>query len=241
MQWIHVDSIWSLAGWIHIPCVPRWSPCCPDGATGVQLDSAWTPHGFWTKNWLGYHQKKMSKVHMDSIWNLWGRVKSSQNSLLMSAMSAGVGLPIPVESSAIVPDISRRRGAKAWKQVVHNWEYPNQDRKHFTALKDWKPEWHTLSHQSQLWGQHRMITLEFIIEYIVLFKSQVYALIIHVDMGRMKTHLRKPTWNMRRRLPLSCRQFVPKGKLREKSSCGNVAWPLTRSQATVSTMEKALR
>ena len=50
-----------------------------------------------------------------------------------------------------------------------------------------------------------------------MLKSQVYALTINVDMGRMKTHLKKPTQNMRRGSPLSCRQFMPKGKLRGRS------------------------
>ena len=135
----------------------------------------------------------------------------------MNAMSVGVGLPVPVEPSAVVPDISCRLGTKAWKQVVHDWEYADWDRKHFTALKDWKHEWHASSRQSQLWGQRRTIALEFIVEYIVLLKSQVYALTIHVDMGRMKTPLKKPAQNTRRGLPLSCRQFVPKGKLRGRS------------------------
>ena len=74
-----------------------------------------------------------------------------QNSSLMNATSTGVGLPVPIEPSTVVPDISHRLGAKAWKQVVHDWDYPDWDRKHFTALKDWKHEWHASSHQSQLW------------------------------------------------------------------------------------------
>jgi len=93
-----------------------------------------------------------------------------QNSLLMNATSAGVGLPIPIEPSAVVPNISRRLGAKAWKQVVHDWEHPDASWKHFTALKDWKHEWHASSRQSQLWGQRRMIALEFIHEYVVLIR-----------------------------------------------------------------------
>jgi len=121
-----------------------------------------------------------------------------QNSSLMNATSAGVGLPIPVEPSAVVPDISRRLGAKAWKQVVHDWEHPDASRKHFTALKDWKHEWHASSRQSQLWGQRRTIALEFIHEYVMLFQSQIYALTMYVGMGEMKTHLKKPTQNMRR-------------------------------------------
>jgi hypothetical protein len=121
-----------------------------------------------------------------------------QNSSLMNATSVGVGLPIPVEPSAVVPDISCRLGAKAWKQVVHDWEYPDPSRKHFTALKDWKHEWHATSRQSQLWGQRRTIALEFILEYIALFQSEVYALTMYVDMGGMKTCLQKPTQNTRR-------------------------------------------
>ena len=105
MQLIHVDSIWSLTGWINIPCVLRWSPCCPDGAIGVHADSTWTPHGFWTKNWLGYHQKKMSRVHMDSgdwpglhmdsTWNLWGRVKSSNPGPSISTWTFWCTMPMP--------------------------------------------------------------------------------------------------------------------------------------------------
>ena len=80
MQLIHVDSIWSLAGWIHIPPVPSWSPCCPDGVTGVQLDSTW----ILDKRLTGLPpEKKCLKstwtlgIDLDSTWNLWGRVKSS--------------------------------------------------------------------------------------------------------------------------------------------------------------------
>lgn len=87
-----------------------------------------------------------------------------QNSSLMNTAPAGAGLPIPVEPSAVVPDISRRLGAKAWKQVVRDWEYPDPNRMHHTALKDWKHEWHASSRQSQLWGQRRTIALEFIVE-----------------------------------------------------------------------------
>ena len=47
-----------------------------------QLESNWTPHGLHMDSGqkIGWAttQKKMSKVHMDSTWNLWGRVKSSQ-------------------------------------------------------------------------------------------------------------------------------------------------------------------
>ncbi|EDQ99684.1 uncharacterized protein LACBIDRAFT_316219 [Laccaria bicolor S238N-H82] len=88
-----------------------------------------------------------------------------QNSSLMNATSAGVGLPIPIEPSAVVPDISRKLGAKAWKQVVRDWEFPDPGRKHFTVLKNWKHEWHASSRQSQLWGQRRTIALEFILEF----------------------------------------------------------------------------
>ena len=121
-----------------------------------------------------------------------------QNSSLMNATSTGVGLPIPIEPSAVVPDISHRLGAKAWKQVVRDWEHPDASQKHFTALKDWKHEWHASSRQSQLWGQRRTIALEFIHEYVVLFQSQVYALTMYVGMGEMKTCLKKLTQNMRR-------------------------------------------
>ena len=50
-----------------------------------QLESNWTPHGLHMDSGqkIGWAttQKKMSKVHMDSTWNLWGRVKSSFMSL----------------------------------------------------------------------------------------------------------------------------------------------------------------
>ena len=87
-----------------------------------------------------------------------------QNSSLMNTASAGAGLPIPVELSAVVPDISQRLGVKAWKQVIRDWEYPDPNQMHHTALKDWKHEWHASSRQSQLWGQCWTITLEFIVE-----------------------------------------------------------------------------
>ena len=82
---IHVDSIWSLAGWIPV----FW------GGVHVvqmeQLESNWTPHGLHmdSRQKIGWAstQKKLCKIHMDSgdwpglhldsTWNLWGRVKSS--------------------------------------------------------------------------------------------------------------------------------------------------------------------
>lgn len=82
----------------------------------------------------------------------------------MNVMANGSGLPVPVEPSAVVPEISRRMGATAWKQVVCDWEYPDRSRNHHTALEHWKHEWHASSRQSQLWGQRRTIALEFIEE-----------------------------------------------------------------------------
>ena len=87
-----------------------------------------------------------------------------QSSSLMNVMANGSGLPVPVEPSAVVPEISRRMGATAWKQVVRDWEYPDRSRNHHTALEHWKHEWHASSRQSQLWGQRRTIALEFIEE-----------------------------------------------------------------------------
>ena len=50
-----------------------------------------------------------------------------RKSLFMNTTSAGVGLPVPIEPSAVVPDISCRLGTKAWKQVICDWEYPDRD------------------------------------------------------------------------------------------------------------------
>ena len=86
-------SGWTPCGvWLisSVACVLMWSPCCPGGATGVQLDSRWTPDGLQVDSrWILY--KKLAGlppkknclnstwtpgVDLESTWNMWGSVKS---------------------------------------------------------------------------------------------------------------------------------------------------------------------
>jgi len=66
--------MWSPYGvWLGefiFPCNPRWTP------GGLQMDSRW----ILDKELAGLTpKKKRSKVHLESTWNLWLRVKSSFN------------------------------------------------------------------------------------------------------------------------------------------------------------------
>ena len=61
-----------------------------------------------------------------------------------------------------VPEISRTLGARAWKQVVKDWDGQDLTRAHHVSLKDWDPEWHRSTGESVKYGQRRRIALEFI-------------------------------------------------------------------------------
>ena len=61
-----------------------------------------------------------------------------------------------------VPEISRTLGARAWKQVVKDWDERDLTRGHYVSLKDWDPEWHRSTGESVKYGQRRRIALEFI-------------------------------------------------------------------------------
>ena len=61
-----------------------------------------------------------------------------------------------------VPEISRTLGARAWKQVVKDWDEQDLTRAHHVSLKDWDPEWHRSTGESVKYGQRRRIALEFI-------------------------------------------------------------------------------
>ena len=61
-----------------------------------------------------------------------------------------------------VPEISRTLGARAWKQVVKDWDEQDLTRAHHVPLKDWDPEWHRSTGESVKYGQRRRIALEFI-------------------------------------------------------------------------------
>lgn len=62
----------------------------------------------------------------------------------------------------IIPEVSRKFGATAWRQVVKDWEEIDPSRSHDVALKDWDPEWHRSSGESAKYGQRQMIAIEFI-------------------------------------------------------------------------------
>ena len=62
----------------------------------------------------------------------------------------------------IIPEISRKLGARAWRQVIKDWEEADPSRCHEVALEKWDPEWHRSSGESVKYGQRQMIALEFI-------------------------------------------------------------------------------
>ena len=61
-----------------------------------------------------------------------------------------------------VPEISHTLGARAWKQVIKDWDERDLTQAHQVSLKDWDPEWHWSTGESVKYGQRRRIALEFI-------------------------------------------------------------------------------
>lgn len=128
-----------------------------------------------------------------------------QSSSVTNVIASGAGCPLPVEPSAVVPEISRKLGATAWKQVVRDWEYPDPSRNHHTALEHWKHEWHASNRQSQLWGQRRTIAW------------------LLSDLGETKPHSLGRTQNIRMASRLSCTRSGSKGRRKAKFSAATAA------------------
>ena len=62
----------------------------------------------------------------------------------------------------VIPEIGRKLGARAWRQVIKDWEEADPSRGHEVALVNWDPKWHRSSGESVKYGQRQMIALEFI-------------------------------------------------------------------------------
>ncbi|KAF8801213.1 hypothetical protein BYT27DRAFT_7226962 [Phlegmacium glaucopus] len=71
----------------------------------------------------------------------------------------------PPKPSHVIPEIGRKLGATAWRQVIKDWEETDPSRCHDVALKDWDPEWHRSNGESVKYGQRQMIAIEFIERY----------------------------------------------------------------------------
>ena len=71
-------------------------------------------------------------------------------------------VPASENPNYFVPEISRTLGARAWKQVVKDWDEQDLTRAHHVPLKDWDPAWHRSTGESVKFGQRRRIALEFI-------------------------------------------------------------------------------
>ena len=66
---------------------------------------------------------------------------------------------LPENPKHFVPEISRTLGARAWKQVVMDWDEKGLTQAHHVPLKDWDPEWHRSTGESVKYGQRRRIAL----------------------------------------------------------------------------------
>lgn len=62
----------------------------------------------------------------------------------------------------IIPGFTWGLSSKAYKQVLKDWEQSNLDWSVYVLMKDWKPEWHKNTGQTQKYGQHQTVALEFI-------------------------------------------------------------------------------
>ncbi|KAJ3845839.1 hypothetical protein EV368DRAFT_90008 [Lentinula lateritia] len=85
------------------------------------------------------------------------------------AIYASTASSAPQPSTKILPELDYRPiipkirpSPSAWKQVIIDWEHPDPSRDHHYALKDWKPEWAKVTQQAALYGQRKLIALEFI-------------------------------------------------------------------------------
>lgn len=66
----------------------------------------------------------------------------------------------------IIPALPKQRSAKAYEQVVRDWEFADPARSLYVPMKDWKPEWHKASKLTQKYGQRQMVAVEFIDQWV---------------------------------------------------------------------------
>uniref|UniRef100_A0A8H7XPI1 Tyr recombinase domain-containing protein n=1 Tax=Psilocybe cubensis TaxID=181762 RepID=A0A8H7XPI1_PSICU len=67
-----------------------------------------------------------------------------------------------MEIRHLIPGFPRKLASKAFEQVVKDWEMADPSRSLYVPMKDWDPEWHKRSGQSQKYGQRQTVALEFI-------------------------------------------------------------------------------
>jgi hypothetical protein len=71
--------------------------------------------------------------------------------------------PVPAQGRVI----PRVYGADGWRQVLKDWEHPDNSRSLAVALKDWPEEWYSRATSSSkdygsLYNQRRLIATEYI-------------------------------------------------------------------------------
>lgn len=64
----------------------------------------------------------------------------------------------------LIPGLARGLTV-TYEQVIKDWEEADLSRSLYVCMKDWKPEWHKATGQTQKYGQRQMIALEFIEKY----------------------------------------------------------------------------
>lgn len=76
-----------------------------------------------------------------------------------------------IKQTHVIPRLTRIPKAKVWEQVVRDWENADSSRSLYVAMKDWHPEWHRESNQTQIYGQRQTVALEFIKECVLFLKG----------------------------------------------------------------------
>ncbi|KAF4619278.1 hypothetical protein D9613_004727 [Agrocybe pediades] len=92
---------------------------------------------------------------------------SAPTPVSQSVSASSVNLDLNCSSKKhIVPGFpSGTTRLKCWEIVVKDWEFADESRSLYVALKDWRPEWYRNTSQTQKYGQRRMVAKEFIHQY----------------------------------------------------------------------------
>ena len=96
-------------------------------------------------------------------WKWVSDIRSSDQAFVNDKEEiCNTSVPASENPNYFVPEISRTLGARAWKQVVKDWDEQDLTRAHHVPLKDWDLAWHRSTGESVKFGQRRRIALEFI-------------------------------------------------------------------------------
>ncbi|KDR71666.1 hypothetical protein GALMADRAFT_75054 [Galerina marginata CBS 339.88] len=80
----------------------------------------------------------------------------------LNQQSVAPPLQVRKEHIHLIPGLTQRLSSKAWEQVVKDWEHADPSRSLYVAMKDWDPQWHKDTRQTQKFGQRQRVALEFI-------------------------------------------------------------------------------